>query len=126
MTMEFKRKESFRHNLENPIDIDCFVSHSTMEIGVQAKGQIVDISPQGLRITLMQPLPKDVEECVLQLEFKIHERIIRAEGEAVWNHPSGDEQYRYGIRLHSNEMLQETIIEELKLRRRAEVFSKKK
>ena len=119
--MEFKRKESFRHTLLHPIDFECVVRHPEMDIAVQANGKILDISPQGLNISLLQPLPEEVDACRLSLDFKIFDRIIRSEGEIVWKKSMAGEEYRYGVKLIQNETVQEMIIEDLKARRRREV-----
>ena len=119
--MEYKRKESFRHKLINPIDLACTVKHPDRETAVRAEGKIIDISPRGLRVGFDKKLPTDVSESTLLLSFVIHERTFELTGETVWDRPNGQGLYTYGIRLHIDDRMQESIIGDLKLRRKAEV-----
>lgn len=125
-TMEYKRKESFRHKLIYPINLVCLVKHPDRDTALEAHGEIIDISPRGLRIGFERALPKDVDECTLILRFVIHERTIDVPGETVWDRPDSDGAYTYGIRLNIDDRMQESIIEDLKLRRKQEVANGKK
>ena len=119
--MEYKRKESFRYKLINPIDLACMVKHPDRETAIRAEGTIIDISPRGLRVGFEKMLPTDVDECTLLLNFVIYERTFEIAGETVWDRPDGEGLYTYGVRLNIDDRMQESIIEDLKLRRKAEV-----
>lgn len=124
-TMEYKRKESFRHKLVYPIQLVCLVKHPDRDAALEAHGEIIDISPRGLRIGFECALPKDVDECTLILRFVIHERTFDVSGETVWNRPNSVGAYTYGVRLTIDDRMQESIIEDLKLRRKQEVANDK-
>lgn len=119
--MEYKRKESFRHTLVNPIQLTCTLKHPEQETSVNTTGHILDISPSGLCIGFEQGLPKDAKECVLLLSFAIHDRTHNLAGEIVGERPYRQSLRTYGVRLNIDEAIQEAIIEDLKLRRKAEV-----
>lgn len=123
--MEYKRKESFRHTLVHPIQLTCTLKHPERETAVSTTGQILDISPSGLCIGFEQALPKDAHECVLLLSFAIHDRTHNLAGEIVGERPYRQSLRTYGVRLNIDEATQGAIIEDLKLRRKAEVAMSK-
>lgn len=120
--MEFKRNESFRHTLIHPIDVVCTMKQSTDNVAVEIHGKMIDISPNGMRLQFEHVLPRGMKDGALTLQFTIHERTLETEGECVWVRPNNT----CGISLHVDERMQETIIEELKLRRKQEVANSKK
>lgn len=97
------------------------VKHPDCETAIRAEGTIIDISPRGLRVGFEKMLPTDVDECTLLLNFVIYERTFEIAGETVWDRPDGEGLYTYGVRLNIDDRMQESIIEDLKLRRKAEV-----
>lgn len=123
--MEYKRKESFRHKLINPLDLTCMVKHPDADTATIAEGKIIDISPKGLRVGFEKTLPEHVDECTLVLKFVIYERTFELAGETVWHRPYVEGLYTYGVHLNIDEGTQELIIDELKLLRKVEVAMSK-
>ncbi|MBM7700758.1 hypothetical protein JOD25_003112 [Kurthia huakuii] len=120
--MEFKRNESFRHTLICPIDVVCTMKQPADGVALEIHGKMIDISPNGMRLGFEHILPQGMKDSALTLQFMIHERTLETEGECVWVHPNNT----CGISLQVDGRMQETIIEDLKLRRKQEVANSKK
>lgn len=120
--MEYRRRESFRHVLvhEVPVTYTC----KAEEKKTNGQGNILDISPSGLKLFTEEKLPSEKSIVELDLSFKLYTKPIHVNGVVRWKRVFGD-GYQYGIDLDLVDAHQEMIISELKLRRRKEVFEEK-
>lgn len=120
--VEYRRREAFRHVLvhEVPVTYIC----KAEEKKTNGQGNIIDISPSGLKLFTEEKLPSDKGIVELDLSFKLHTKPIHVNGIVCWKRVYGD-GYQYGIDLDLVDTHQEMIISELKLRRRKEVFEQK-
>lgn len=120
--MEYKRSESFRHELLTPVDIrySCIVN----QVAFTRIGKILDISPSGVSVLLKDELTAEELSNDMNFSFCLHTQDIKAGGIIRWKkyHTDG---YRYGVELEATEQLETLIIEELKLRRKQEVLKVK-
>lgn len=89
------------------------------------KGQIIDISPSGLKMFTEVDLSSNSEMYDLDLSFILFSKSINVKGDIRWKKAFGDGYY-YGIDMNNVEQHQELIISELKLRRKKEVFEEKR
>ena len=121
--LEYRRKESFRHVLIHEVP----VTYSIKKDGMRAyrKGQIIDISPSGLKMFTEVDLSSNSEMYDLDLSFILFSKSINVKGDIRWKKAFGDGYY-YGIDMNNVEQHQELIISELKLRRKKEVFEEKR
>lgn len=120
--MEYKRSESFRHELLTPVDIrySCIVN----QVSFTRIGKILDISPSGVSVLLQDELTAEEMSNDMSFSFCLHTQDITAGGVIRWKKYHND-GYRYGIELDATEQLESLIIEELKLRRKQEVLKAK-
>lgn len=125
--MKYKRSESFRHVLEQRVDVTYkLISGEEGEetYSEDASCYLVDISPSGARIIMSQNLPTDRQIIRLQLTFTLFAQQISVKGQVIWKQIKSGE-YLYGINLDEDDVTEALIISELKLRRRQEVKEKK-
>lgn len=120
--MKYKRKESFRHVLEQNVMAKCKISSVNEEkIVLETEFcRLVDLSPSGVRIAIPDNLPVDEHRLKAELSFVLYAKPICVEGMIKWKRLQNDD-YLYGIDLEADEVVMELIISELKLRRRQEV-----
>ncbi|MBQ0139236.1 MAG: PilZ domain-containing protein [Kurthia sp.] len=121
--MEYKRSESFRHELQTPVDIrySCIVN----QIAFTRVGKILDISPSGVSILVKDELTEEELYNDLTFSFCLHTKEIQTGGIVRWKKYHND-GFRYGVELQTTEQIEKLIIEELKLRRKQEVLEMKK
>lgn len=121
--MEYKRSESFRHELQTPVDIrySCIAN----QVAFTRVGKIVDISPSGVSIVVKDELTAEELSNELNFSFCLHTQDIHSAGIVRWKKYHND-GFRYGVELNATEQLEQLIIDELKLRRKQEVLQAKK
>ena len=121
--MEYRRRESFRHVLvhEVPVTYNC----QGDGIKMYRQGNIVEISPSGLKLFTEENLPYEKGEIELDLSFNLYSKPINVRGDVRWKKAIGG-GYQYGVYMNTVDEHQELIISELKLRRRKEVFEAKR
>ncbi|RIJ65063.1 PilZ domain-containing protein [Rummeliibacillus sp. TYF005] len=121
--LEYRRKEYFRHVLIHEVPVTYSFKRDGMMIF--RKGQIIDISPSGLKMFTEVDLSSNSEMYDLDLSFILFSKSINVKGDIRWKKAFGDGYY-YGIDMNNVEQHQELIISELKLRRKKEVFEEKR
>ncbi|WP_397537254.1 PilZ domain-containing protein [Rummeliibacillus pycnus] len=121
--MEYRRQEAFRHVLVHEVPVTYNSQGDRMK--PYLKGNIVEISPSGLKLFTEESLPCEKEEIELDLSFKLYSKSINVRGDVRWKKAIGG-GYQYGVYLNTVDEHQELIISELKLRRRKEVFEDKR
>ena len=120
--MFYKRTEYFRYTFGKPLEAEfrIVVKKDTDMESSPGDCQLIDISPGGAKIFAHFDIPLEGNLPVrLHLKFKLHEKIIDLQGVIVWKKPySGG--YVYGYDFDEDPLIEKLIVEELKLRRRAE------
>ncbi|WP_458413646.1 PilZ domain-containing protein [Schinkia sp. CFF1] len=125
--MKFRRQESFRYTFNSPIDclfriIKIDDDSKSSEFG---KGQIIDISPSGLKMLSSLNLSPSHKKIEIEVRFTIDNRPYEIPGMILWQKRDFlKNEYSYGIKLDSSEEISSTIIESLK--KHAEQTLKKK
>ncbi|MEG0450246.1 MAG: PilZ domain-containing protein [Lysinibacillus sp.] len=119
--MIFKRKEGFRFKFDEPIQTTfSIVENGEALAGEKAIAQIIDISPKGIKMFSDVIVGKnEVINPQLELQFVLDTRSIHVYGEIMWSRPFGKGR-QYGVFFHNQAVVEELIIEELKLRRKKE------
>lgn len=124
--MNFKRKEGFRYVFNEPLSGKFTLITNGRTLGHEYYPcKILDISPRGMKLFSEAEIN---EYMVSTLKFEIHFILdvtnIRAVGDIVWSKPYGAGK-QYGILLQDQADIDELIIEEMKRRRKKEVFQAK-
>lgn len=122
--MIFKRKEGFRFAFEQPVKAAFRLTKNGDPIDPQASCipvDILDISPKGMKITTSYEIDDALtDEVQLFIIYCLDTIEIQSYGEIGWKRPGG-EGYMYGLYFHAQDENEQTIISELKLRRRKEL-----
>ncbi|MDI7740492.1 PilZ domain-containing protein [Lysinibacillus fusiformis] len=117
--MIFKRDEGFRYTFSQPIPA-IFTFHQINDREVKSSpgmADIIDISPEGMRISSKLLIPDIGADVVLTLKFKLNGEELTFDGKIVWYKEMG-KLTEYGINLIVDDSEKDIIIKELK------VFSK--
>ncbi|RQW74077.1 PilZ domain-containing protein [Lysinibacillus composti] len=119
--MIFKREEAFRYIFGFPIPAEFTITQINYREVNSSPGmaEIIDISPEGLRIRTNLLIPDEDAKIVLSVTFKINEVDLTVDGEIIWAKEMGS-LVEYGIHLLVDASMKNMIIEELK------VYSKSK
>lgn len=129
--MQYNRKETFRHTFEDPIPATFRLmvedeNEADVEISKRGACFIVDLSPSGMRMYSDLGIPKiPGQKLHLAIDVILNDESLLLVGEIVWKkaHRDGNQ---YGIDLKTDEMIERTIIRELKERSRNDVLEAKK
>ena len=121
--MLYKRHEYFRHSFNTPLN-------ATFRILVGERAttsnpgncMLLDISPGGSKIVTDFNIPTNQEAVSIMLSFTLFKIPIETEGHIVWKTESTG-SFHYGIEFVDNSSLAKLIVDELKLRRWAEIGS---
>lgn len=126
--MIYKRNEFYRYTFEEPCDATFRLiidTNETSQVELSNRGncRIIDISPNGLRMSSEFKISIDQLKHI-EMQFILDELTIRMVGNFVWSHkkPYG---YEYGVRLLGDEESEKIITSELKNRRKKEMNIKK-
>lgn len=124
--MSFRRKESFRFVFNEPLDavFSIYVDGEPLnENNYPCK--IIDISPRGMKLHTEEKMDLDLKRHnQFEVKFILNISNINALGEVIWSRPSITGK-PFGIFFLDSE-IGELIINELKIRRRREVFGETK
>lgn len=123
--MIFKRQEGFRFSFGEPLEANFVIIIDGKPLDLERTShacRILDISPRGVKISSEVDLNEHMNK-ILQLEmsFVLDVTEIKCVGEIVWSKPFGSYTH-YGITFFNQAVVEELIINELKLRRRKEVL----
>lgn len=127
--MQYKRSEYFRYTFGEPSKatfrlIKDSGGDQPAEFSNKGNCQIVDISPNGLRmiteLSIAIELIKQIE-----ISFIIDKTPLNMIGELVWS-KKNVRGFEYGVQLNGNHENEQKIVNELKARRRKEVENKSK
>jgi len=129
--MQYNRQETFRRTFEHPIPgtfqlIVDGENEADVEISKRGPCLIVDLSPSGMRLYSDLSIPKIPGHTVhLAIDVLLNDAPLTLVGHIVWKKPYRDGN-QYGIDLKTDEMIEHTIIKELKMRSRNELAESKK
>jgi len=115
--MIFRRQESFRYTFNNPVEclfkiirIDDVPTSS--EFG---QGEIIDISPSGLKMTTPLNLSPTLKKIEVEIHFDIDDWTYQIPGVIQWQKKELlTNGYSYGIKLDSTDEIAANIIDGLK------------
>lgn len=115
--MIFRRQESFRYTFNKPIDCTFkIVKIDDSEVNSEfGNGQIIDISPNGLKMISSLNLSPTLRKVEIQVHFSIDETNFITPGLIQWQKKEWSlNAYSYGIQLVCSEEIAATIINGLK------------
>lgn len=113
--MNYKREEAFRYEFTPPLPCSfsiVAIGNKKMETK-KAKGEIIDLSPQGAKLAAKLNIPLGKEEIKIKINFTINTGNIMAVGVLVWAKNANPFGFQYGVKF-INTSVQEVITEELK------------
>lgn len=121
--MNFRRKESFRFIFNEPIGAEFTVYVNGKPLNDNSYScKIHDVSPRGMKLFSDEKIDLDFQQ---NIQFKVHfvldTQNISALGDVVWCKPYFTGK-QYGLAFHEQSDIEELIINEMKNRRRKEVF----
>ncbi|HHW37056.1 MAG TPA: PilZ domain-containing protein [Bacillales bacterium] len=115
--MIFRRQEGFRYSFNKPIDCNFkIIKIDDSEIDTEfGFGQIVDISPNGLKMISSLNLSPTFKKIEIQVHFLIDEQAFITPGIIQWQKKEWSlNVYSYGIKLVSSEETAANIVAGLK------------
>lgn len=114
--MLYKRDEPFRFSFGSPIEgtfkilkINDISGHSK-----DGKALIMDLSPNGIKLTSPLDLPIDKKKFLLEVSFILNEEVITMIVEPKWKKRAPHSSFSYGLVGFDDEETKKVIIEELK------------
>ncbi|MEK5040772.1 PilZ domain-containing protein [Sporosarcina sp. FSL K6-3457] len=120
--MLYKRNEYFRYTFGKPLEAEfrIVVDDGPGRESRPGDCQLIDISPGGAKLFTKFNISGEHGAVRLRIKFTLLEDPIEVSGVIVWRKPySGG--YMYGYDFDEDAMLEQVIVEELKLRRRSEI-----
>ncbi|KGR80606.1 PilZ domain-containing protein [Ureibacillus manganicus] len=128
--MQFKRQEGFRFVFNEPIEasfvfIDKDEQANDKIINISHPCKILDLSPRGIKIyTNVEIGESKSKPLQLEVQFVLDVTNIRVIGEVVWSKRFGQGK-QLGVQIVDQPDIVDLIINEMKQRRKKEVFAKK-
>jgi hypothetical protein len=115
--MRYKREETFRYEFNPPRSCSfTIVEVDNLPVSTgSADGEIIDISPKGLKLRTKLSIPLGKQEVKIKLRFKLNVEVIIAVGVLIWRNESNLQDFRYGLKFVNISVLPEVIMEELKI-----------
>ncbi|MHA6258404.1 PilZ domain-containing protein [Sporosarcina sp. CAU 1771] len=125
--MYYKRAEYFRYTFGEPLEAKfrILLVNGTRKESKLGHCTLIDLSPGGARLFAEFDIPLEGNPIQLHLSFTLYESQIDVEGTIVWKKPTRN-GYLYGFEIVEDELTEELIVNELKLRRRSEFEEKSK
>lgn len=114
--MKYKRDESFRFSLTQPIEGTFSIKISNVNKSIETKiGKlwIDNISPSGLKFFSSLNIPDDNPNVMLHVKFPLGDTQVEMHGTIVWKKKSHT-GYLYGFEATENPEVENQIISELK------------
>lgn len=115
--MIYKREESFRYQFSQPLTCTFSIveiESESVSTGV-ARGELLDLSPKGLRLGSSLNIPQGSKSVTLKVTFKMNEETIIADSVIVWKKKSIHLGYQYGLEFINTSDLPELITKQLKM-----------
>ena len=124
LCMPFKRQEGFRFSFGNPLEASFLVlaNGKSQEVeGVKETCKVLDVSPRGMKIQTDVILSNYAATSIqLEVYFSLDSAEIKALADVVWTKPYGA-NFQYGLVFEKQPIVEDLIVEELKIRRRKEI-----
>lgn len=114
--MLYRRDEPFRFAFGNPIEGTFKILKIDDMSGNSKEGPalILDLSPNGIRLTSSLDLPIDKKKIIMEVLFILNEKTISIIGQPKWKKQVGVSSFNYGLVGLENEETKKEIINELK------------
>jgi len=114
--MLFKRDESFRFTFENPVKATFKVLRlNQLNNGLkEGSALIIDLSPNGLRLSSSLDLPINEKNIVLMISFVLNAQPLSIMAEPIWKKRTSATSFSYGLVGVNDEETKSMIITELK------------
>ncbi|WP_019153003.1 hypothetical protein [Robertmurraya massiliosenegalensis] len=119
--MLYRRDESFRFTFGNPIEATFKILKVNQISGGSKEGRalLMDLSPNGLRISSPLDLPINEKNLLLEISFVLNKQIISIIAEPKWKKRTSAQSFSYRLVGLDDEETMKIIVSELK------AFSKK-
>ena len=120
--MAFKRQEGFRFAFGEPLEATFLVlADGEGASDERAACKVLDISPRGMKVITDVNLNNYAGNNIqLEVYFYLDATEIKALADVVWSKVFGA-NFQYGLIFNKQPVVEELIIEELKIRRRKEI-----
>ncbi|AYC28964.1 PilZ domain-containing protein [Paenisporosarcina cavernae] len=120
--MEYKRQESFRHTFHEPVPALYRLVSSDGIAQEDTACVMMDMSPSGVRVySKFDIYMVPGMEVPIEVEVVLTNQPIKMSGRVIWKRAHFDGK-QYGISIDADEQEQQHIIDELKERRKIEMF----
>ncbi|WP_047982615.1 PilZ domain-containing protein [Ornithinibacillus contaminans] len=109
--MRFKREEAFRYEFQEPLAVEIqLAATDEKEEAKKIKGKIIELSPDGARLTTEDEIAGEE----ITISFKLNDKNYYFTSNIVWTKQLMT-TYTYGLSHNIDEELQREIIEEIKV-----------
>jgi hypothetical protein len=125
-SMRYKREEPFRYEFNPPLSCTFSIveiDNKNVNTG-NADGQIIDLSPKGVKLVSKLNIPLGKQEVKIKLNFRINIETIYVVGILVWRKELNHLGFQYGVKFVNISVLPEVIMEELKIFIKQKMVSK--
>jgi hypothetical protein len=114
--MLFKRDESFRFTFESPVEATFKIIRSNQLNAPLKEGSalIIDLSPNGLRLSSPLDLAINEKNNVLMISFVLNTQPLTIMAEPIWKKRTSATSFSYGLVGVNDEETKDMIITELK------------
>lgn len=124
--MIYRRNEGFRYTFNEPIDCSfkiIKIDHKQIssEFG---HGNIIDISPSGLKFITTLDLSPSRKEVEVEIHFSIDGVPFVMPGVIIWQKKGYHNDFSYGVKLEASHEVADQIIEQLKIHARNSLTKK--
>ncbi|GKV65840.1 MULTISPECIES: PilZ domain-containing protein [unclassified Sporosarcina] len=125
--MRYNRHDYFRYEFEPrlPAKFRIQLEGEGNRLSNEGECELLDISTGGVKFFTFLDLPLQSNKIELQLEFTLHQHPFELAGVVVWKQEA-EHGFQYGFDFGEEQQADALIIEELKLRKRAEIQNGKK
>lgn len=109
--MRFKREEAFRYEFQEPLAVEIQLAVADdEEEAKKIKGKIIELSPDGARLTTEEEITGEV----VTISFKLNDTSYYFMSNIVWTKQLMT-TYTYGLSHNIDDDLQREIIEDIKV-----------
>ncbi len=107
---EYRRKEWFRFEFKPPLQGKLRIAKVMGREVASSEGpiEIIDLSPIGMKLSTHLEIPIE-NSIIVAVRFTMNQLELCYEANLVWHKGS-----YYGLRLHTNEQQEETLVQEIK------------
>ncbi|QOY34063.1 PilZ domain-containing protein [Anaerobacillus isosaccharinicus] len=111
--MKYRREEILRYEFTEKVICDFKIINDLPNESNFLEGQVVDLSPSGLKLFSSVDLPTE-KKLILYVEFTINVEPIRFSADLIWKKNVGN-GFHYGLKQQGTSEDKQLLINELKL-----------